>query len=109
MISFNLATARILLLAFTLLCLSFSSVLSKSTDKMSRVTRDAANKIITIHPSEGLHTATVVLMHGLGDSGDGIKGLADVWSRDFPHVKFIMPTAESRPLKLFGGRPTNAW
>ncbi|PWA02084.1 hypothetical protein BB558_001788 [Smittium angustum] len=41
------------------------------------------------------HTATVIFMHGLGDSGHGWAPVADNLSTILPHVKFIFPHAST--------------
>lgn len=38
-----------------------------------RIDVDAANNLISYSPSEGVHSATLILMHGLGDSADGLN------------------------------------
>lgn len=48
-------------------------------------------------------------MHGLGDSADGLADLAEEWAKQMPYVKFILPTAEQRPVTLNGGMRMNAW
>uniref|UniRef100_A0A1S4LL44 palmitoyl-protein hydrolase n=1 Tax=Ixodes scapularis TaxID=6945 RepID=A0A1S4LL44_IXOSC len=53
------------------------------------------------------HTATVIFMHGLGDTGCG-------WSSMFeairmPHVKYVCPTAPTIPVTLNGGMRMPAW
>lgn len=48
------------------------------------------------------HTATVIVAHGLGDSGVGWIWLAENWRRrnKFPEVKFIFPNAPVIPITL---------
>jgi predicted esterase len=48
------------------------------------------------------HTATVIVAHGLGDSGAGWVFLTDNWRRKnkFPEVKFIFPSAPNIPITL---------
>lgn len=53
------------------------------------------------------HTASVIFLHGLGDTGNG-------WSSTFaaikkPHIKYIFPTAPIKPVTLNGGFQMNAW
>jgi len=52
-------------------------------------------------------TASVIFLHGLGDTGHG-------WSSIFagvkkPHIKYIFPTAPILPVTLNGGFQMNAW
>ena len=74
-----------------------------------RIERDGTTNTVTLHPQDGTHSATVVLMHGLGDSADGLADLAEMWAKQSPHIKFILPTAEQRRVTLNGGMPMNAW
>ncbi|KAI8644790.1 Phospholipase/carboxylesterase/thioesterase [Parasitella parasitica] len=54
-------------------------------------------------------TATVLWLHGLGDSGSGWLFLAEMLSPLFPHVKWILPNAPVQPVSLNGGYRMNAW
>ena len=64
---------------------------------------------VIYHAAEGKHCATVILMHGLGDSSDGMASLADVFYIAFPWVKFILPTATTRPVTMNMGHTMTAW
>ncbi|KAJ3409901.1 hypothetical protein HDU80_007916 [Chytriomyces hyalinus] len=55
------------------------------------------------------HTATVIFLHGLGDSGHGWSQLGETLSPMFPHVKFIFPNAPSIPITLNGGYRMPGW
>jgi predicted esterase len=46
-------------------------------------------------PAVKRHTATVIMAHGLGDSGAGWVSLAENWRRrsKFDEVKFVFPNA----------------
>jgi hypothetical protein len=51
------------------------------------------------------HTATMIFLHGLGDSGHG-------WSQadwNLPHAKLIFPNAPSRPITVNGGARMPGW
>lgn len=39
------------------------------------------------------HTATVIWLHGLGDSGIGWVFLTEELGPKFPHIKWILPNA----------------
>ncbi|RKO97170.1 hypothetical protein CXG81DRAFT_30344 [Caulochytrium protostelioides] len=55
------------------------------------------------------HTATVVILHGLGDQGSSWSFLGQMLGRRLPHVKWIFPNAPTRPVTLNGGMPMPAW
>jgi hypothetical protein len=86
----------------------YNTVRSYTSSRM-RIERDGSTSTITYHPNEGSHSATVVLMHGLGDSADGLSDLAEQWGQQLPHVKFILPSAVPRAVTLNGGMRMNAW
>ncbi|KAL3650899.1 hypothetical protein CASFOL_007302 [Castilleja foliolosa] len=56
---------------------------------------------------KGRHQATIVWLHGLGDKGSSWSQLLE--NLPLPNVKWICPTAPTRPLSLFGGFPSTAW
>ncbi|KAK8348209.1 hypothetical protein V6Z12_A06G067500 [Gossypium hirsutum] len=56
---------------------------------------------------KGRHQATVVWLHGLGDNGSSWSQLLE--TLPLPNIKWICPTAPTRPITLFGGFPTTTW
>lgn len=53
------------------------------------------------------HTATVIFLHGLGDTGHGwASGMGAIRA---PHVKVICPTAPTMPVTLNGGFRMPSW
>lgn len=77
----------------------------------------AALKTI-IHPAaNGRHSATVLLLHGLGDRGENYEqAIRYMLGRDLGqhqpqmrHVRFLFPTAPKQAFTLFGGRMANIW
>ncbi|KAF7504916.1 hypothetical protein GJ744_001563 [Endocarpon pusillum] len=62
-------------------------------------------------PAVKKHTATVIMAHGLGDSGGGWVGLAENWRRrgKFEDVKFIFPNAPSIPITVNMGASMPGW
>jgi len=64
-----------------------------------------------IVPPKGKHSATVIFMHGLGDSGYGWSPVADQLSRDpgFQHIKWVLPHAPTVPCTANGGMPMPGW
>jgi len=67
-------------------------------------------KMISL-PAKGKHTATVIFIHGLGDSGYGWKPVADQLGRDqaFQHIKWVLPHAPTVPCTANGGMPMPGW
>ncbi|KAJ2219030.1 hypothetical protein GGF40_003025 [Coemansia sp. RSA 1286] len=55
------------------------------------------------------HTASVIFIHGLGDSGYGWKPVAEMLSPSLPHVKFVLPNAPEQPVTLNGGFRMPSW
>ncbi|KAF8313407.1 Phospholipase/carboxylesterase [Clavulina sp. PMI_390] len=55
------------------------------------------------------HTATVIFLHGLGDTGKGWQPIADHLSKSLDHIKWVLPTAPVRQVTFAGGFPMNAW
>ncbi|KAI1304281.1 hypothetical protein EDD11_005235 [Mortierella claussenii] len=69
-----------------------------------------------IHKATAKHTATVIFIHGLGDSGAGwqviiLLNLGKVGSlgQYLPHVKFVFPNAPSMPVTLNNGMNMPSW
>ncbi|KAG9102000.1 hypothetical protein FS749_000565 [Ceratobasidium sp. UAMH 11750] len=68
----------------------------------------AALKFITI-PPRAKHTATIIFSHGLGDSGEGWRPVAQMLASQHPHVKWILPHAPDVPVTINGGMVMPAW
>ncbi|KAF9685260.1 hypothetical protein SADUNF_Sadunf03G0036200 [Salix dunnii] len=56
---------------------------------------------------QGKHQATIVWLHGLGDNGSSCSQLLE--NLPLPNIKWICPTAPTRPVALLGGFPCTAW
>ncbi|KAH8118660.1 Phospholipase/carboxylesterase [Phellopilus nigrolimitatus] len=56
------------------------------------------------------HTATVIFVHGLGDTGAGWKPVADMLKKNsLQHVKWVLPHAPIRPITANNGVEMPAW
>ncbi|EPT00790.1 hypothetical protein FOMPIDRAFT_47068 [Fomitopsis schrenkii] len=57
------------------------------------------------------HTATVIFIHGLGDSGHGWKPVADMFSRDagLGHIKWVLPHAPTMAVSANRGMQMPSW
>ncbi|GFP59252.1 acyl-protein thioesterase 1 [Trichoderma asperellum] len=64
-----------------------------------------------VFPALSRHTATVIFVHGLGDSGHGWADAVQLWQRKhrLDEVKFILPNARVMPITVNGGFPMPAW
>ncbi|GFP93095.1 acyl-protein thioesterase 2 [Phtheirospermum japonicum] len=56
---------------------------------------------------KGKHQATLVWLHGLGDNGSSWSTLLE--SLSLPNIKWICPTAPTRPVTILGGFSCAAW
>eukprot|EP00249_Psilotum_nudum_P036542 c7926_g1_i1 orf=85-1044(+) len=57
--------------------------------------------------ARGKHEATVVWLHGLGDTGSGWVQILE--TLPCQNIKWILPTAPVQPVRVFGGMPCTAW
>jgi predicted esterase len=57
----------------------------------------------------GSHTATVIFLHGLGDSGAGWAPVTEHLRKLLPHVKFVLPNAPVQPVTINFGMSMPAW
>ncbi|CAN1215459.1 Acyl-protein thioesterase 2 [Linum perenne] len=62
-------------------------------------------KTFVVRP-KGKHQATVVWLHGLGDNGSSWSQLLE--TLPLQNIKWICPTAPTRPITMFGGFPSTA-
>ncbi|KAF9905105.1 hypothetical protein EC991_001991 [Linnemannia zychae] len=62
-----------------------------------------------VHDATAKHTATVIFMHGFGDSGAGWAPVGEQLGEYAPHVKFIFPNAPALPITANGGMLSPAW
>ncbi|OQE18014.1 hypothetical protein PENSTE_c019G06890 [Penicillium steckii] len=70
-----------------------------------------ASRAPYVVPALKKHTATVIMAHGLGDSGAGWMALAQNWRRRgmFDEVKFVFPNAPSIPITVNMGMSMPGW
>ncbi|KAI0340877.1 Phospholipase/carboxylesterase [Trametopsis cervina] len=67
-------------------------------------------KFLTV-AARAKHTATVIFVHGLGDSGYGWQPVASMLSGSpaFQHIKWILPHANEMPVTANGGMRMRSW
>ncbi|XP_070578678.1 lysophospholipase-like protein 1 [Ptychodera flava] len=69
-------------------------------------------KTCLVAQTQKKHTATVIFLHGSGDTGEGVRAwVRDVLGQDFafPHIKVIYPTAPERPYTPMMGHLSTVW
>ena len=76
-----------ILRAIRQLVLSQFFITTRSYMSQSRVIRDGATNTITMIPPDGTHSASVIIMHGLGDSADGFADVAEMFSARYYNFK----------------------
>ncbi|KAH9884006.1 Phospholipase/carboxylesterase/thioesterase [Xylariomycetidae sp. FL2044] len=64
-----------------------------------------------LFPAAKKHTATVIFVHGLGDTGHGWASAVENWRRRsrLDEVKFILPHAPNIPITCNGGMQMPGW
>lgn len=72
--------------------LRLSSAASRRAPLRSMSAKMTADREGTITLTPQKPTATVVFMHGLGDSAHGWSDTMASLSKHLPHVKFVLPT-----------------
>ncbi|GFS42716.1 alpha/beta-Hydrolases superfamily protein [Actinidia rufa] len=85
--------------------MSFNSSSGGSGSRTSRRTFEFGRTHV-VRP-KGKHQATIVWLHGLGDKGSSWSQLLE--TLPLPNIKWICPTAPTRPVAIFGGFPCTAW
>lgn len=89
----------LVILAVAAVTLAFLLTLNKEKPKMS------GSPVVV--SASGKHTATLIFLHGLGDTGHGwASSLADVRPS---HLKIVCPTAQIMPVTLNSGFQMPAW
>ena len=69
---------------------------------LSHQTNSKMSERPVVVSASGKHTATLIFLHGLGDTGHGwASSLADVRPS---HLKIVCPTAQIMPVTLNSGR-----
>ncbi|KAF9583596.1 hypothetical protein BGW38_009087 [Lunasporangiospora selenospora] len=76
-----------------------TSKMASSIKRLTSVIQNATAK----------HSATVIFIHGLGDSGQGWAPVGEELGQYLPHVKFIFPNAPSQPVTLNFGMRMPSW
>ncbi|KAG6012057.1 hypothetical protein E4U54_007758 [Claviceps lovelessii] len=64
-----------------------------------------------VFPAIGRHTATVIFIHGLGDTGHGWSDAVQMWRKGqrLNEIKFILPHAPHIPITMNSGYQMPGW
>ena len=82
------------------------AALGKMTDTQLRTV--GGRKCGVVEPAKD-HDATVIFMHGLGDTFAGWQQQMQELASRFPTVRWILPLAPIMKVGLNGGQPGTAW
>jgi hypothetical protein len=89
------------------------ALMSSSTASSSypRIEFSRSTQQMTIYPhnDRALHTHTLILLHGLGDTARGWQSVGVDLATQFKTLKVILPTAPSQPVTLNGGMLMPSW
>eukprot|EP00941_MAST-03F_sp_MAST-3F-sp1_P006386 g6386.t1 len=83
-----------------------------STKREPKVDVNRDTQFVTISPADGeKHSASVIFLHGLGDTSFGWAGAMHQFACDdnMSHIKFILPTAPVQPVTLNMGASMPSW
>src|SRR4051812_37761994 len=69
----------------------------------------ASSLSAVILPSSRPATASIIFMHGLGDTGHGWSPIGKQLARRFPYCRFIFPHAPKQPVTLNFGMSMPSW
>jgi predicted esterase len=62
-----------------------------------------------IQPAQKNHSATVIILHGLGDKAENWITATKQVKDEYPHIKFIIPQAPTIPVSINSGEKMPAW
>ncbi|KAK9875176.1 hypothetical protein WA026_005968 [Henosepilachna vigintioctopunctata] len=64
-----------------------------------------------IKPTGIVHNASVIFLHGSGDTGKGVLEWVKFLKKNFgfPHIKLLFPTAPKQPYTFIGGESSTVW
>ncbi|KAI0047659.1 phospholipase carboxylesterase [Auriscalpium vulgare] len=60
-------------------------------------------------PAVGQRLATVVFIHGLGQTNDSWRSMIEWLARQLPRVEWVLPQASSRPVAVSAGQLRPSW
>ncbi|KAI1645855.1 Phospholipase/carboxylesterase [Daldinia loculata] len=107
MLTFPIANTLILSFIVLLLFLLTATFARTNSDPTMAMRRAPP----LLFPAAAKHTATVIFIHGLGDTGYGWASAVENWRRRqrLDEVKFILPHAPRIPVTASGGMSMPGW
>jgi hypothetical protein len=98
------------ILRFLSIILLYITMASAALKNPSILRHPFFTSLMVLQPPQQPATATVIFMHGLGDTANGwMPMLQHELSPSLPHVKFICPTAPQSRVTLNGGMRMTSW
>ena len=73
------------------------------------VVSDEASDTVVINAAPGQHTASIVFLHGLGDTSAGWLDACTLMASHLPSVKIVLPNAPTQCVTMNGGMPMPSW
>ena len=65
---------------------------------------------VVVEPRSGFARASLIFLHGLGDSARNVAAVAQQRLRsELPNTRFVFPNAPRRPITINGGARMAAW
>jgi lysophospholipase-2 len=86
--------------------MSYSNQHMSSGSRTARRSNVEFGRTYVVRP-KGKHQATIIWLHSLGDNGSSSSQLLE--SLPVANIKWICPTAPTRPVSVLGGFPCTAW
>ncbi|KAF4985626.1 hypothetical protein FDECE_16430 [Fusarium decemcellulare] len=102
----------ILIFAFPLILLALWNQGFSGAKAEAKPDAEMSNRIAPlVFPAASRHTATVIFVHGLGDTGHGWASAVENWRRRqrLDEVKFILPHAPQIPISVNMGMRMPGW
>ncbi|KAH9939252.1 Phospholipase/carboxylesterase [Epithele typhae] len=108
--NFDVVLPAVLVTKSSLFNFSWRVLTIRTSREMEMATTAEIPKFVSV-PPRARHTATVIMVHGLGDSGYGWKSVAQMFADEpgLHHVKWVLPHAPPRAVTANGGRVMPAW
>lgn len=81
---------------------------AKQSKRASLRARQSGDGLVVVEP-QARHSATVIWLHGLGDTGEGWMDVGPQLQMKLPFVRFLFPTAPTQPVTVNMGISMPSW